>query len=52
MLNRQLEVVRDYFRSVWNKDSIVRSLIVTASGVVFMFCCLTILTLSSCTFTP
>jgi hypothetical protein len=52
MLNHQLEVVRSYFKSVWNKESILRGLIVTASGLVFMLCCLTILTLSSCTFTP
>jgi hypothetical protein len=42
--------MQERFSGIWRRDSLLRGFFVSVGGIVFMFCCLTILTLSSCSF--
>jgi hypothetical protein len=47
---RAKAVIQERFSSIWRGDSLLQGFFVSVGGIVFMFCCLTILTLSSCSF--
>jgi hypothetical protein len=42
--------IRHFVRALRRPAPLLRGFVVSTGGVLFMFCCLTILTLSSCTF--
>lgn len=48
--HRAATVIRDRLGDIWRRDSFLRVFFVSVGGIVFMLCCLTILTLSSCSF--